>query len=155
MTAQADAHLDSTAPATPTAAAPPSRADHIAPDRLKDDPAPAVADRSMGLVQLTLDRGVRTTVIGQLYGMDFEIDGDGYAVRLFFDNYNRRLKVLDYTAENYAQMVQRVDELADANGFDKVFFKAHQEDWQRFLEFGYQLEGILRYFYHGQDAYVM
>jgi putative beta-lysine N-acetyltransferase len=166
MTAQAEAHLDPTTPAPPIPEAPQgpegdpqgsdaTTADHIAPERLKDDPAPAVADRPMGLVQLTLDRGVRTTVIGQLYGMDFEIDGDGYAVRLFFDNYNRRLKVLDYTADNYALMVQRVDELADANGFDKVFFKAHHEDWQRFLEFGYQLEGILRYFYHGQDAYVM
>ena len=86
---------------------------------------------------------------------EFEIDGDGYSVRLFFDNYNKRLKVLDYEADDYRALVSRVDYLADANGFDKVFFKARGDDWQRFLSFGYQLEGILKYFYRGKDGYIM
>ncbi len=33
--------------------------------------------KEMGLVRLTLDRGVKTTAIGQLYGLDFEIEGKG------------------------------------------------------------------------------
>ncbi len=111
--------------------------------------------RPMGLVRLTLDKGVRTTAIGQVYGLDFEIEGDGYHVRLFFDHYNRRLKVMDYDATDFRAMVERVNWLADANDFDKVFFKAHAADWQTFLTFGYQLEGILKYYFNGDDAYVM
>jgi putative beta-lysine N-acetyltransferase len=112
-------------------------------------------DRPMGLVQITLDKGVKTTAIGQVYGLDFEIEGDGYQVNLFFDHYNRRVKVLDYEAEDLRAMVERVTWLADANEFDKVFFKAGIEDWQDFLSFGYQLEGILKYYFRGADAYVM
>lgn len=150
--------MNAKAPATP--ALPPvddasRKPDHIAPERVDAESAESAERRPMGLVQLTLDKGVRTTVIGQLYGMDFEIEDDGYSVRLFFDNYNRRLKVLDYEARDYGRMVQRVDELADANGFDKIFFKAREDDWQQFLTCGYQLEGILKYFYDGDNAFVM
>jgi putative beta-lysine N-acetyltransferase len=135
-------------------------ADHIAPDQVVETAPPewertTPSDKQMGMVQLTLDRGVKTTVIGQLYGMDFEIEGDGYNVRLFFDNYNRRLKVLDYEAVDYGAMLRRVNELADANSFDKVFVKAHESDWQKFLPYGYQMEGILKYFYRGENAFVM
>jgi putative beta-lysine N-acetyltransferase len=154
-------------PATATASDEPTPPDKKSSNGVASSPPPAPgssdsewartepSDKSMGLVKLTLDKGVRTTAIGQLYGLDFEIDGDGYSVRLFFDNYNKRLKVLDYEADDYRAMVARVDYLADANGFDKVFFKARGNDWQRFLSFGYQLEGILKYFYRGKDGYVM
>src|SRR5690554_3911839 len=46
------------------------------------------SDKDMGLVRLTLDKGVKTTAIGQLYGLDFEIEGEGFSVRVFFDHYN-------------------------------------------------------------------
>ncbi|TVR01720.1 MAG: putative beta-lysine N-acetyltransferase [Deltaproteobacteria bacterium] len=111
--------------------------------------------KGMGLVRLTLDRGVKTTAIGQLYGLDFEIEGAGYEVKLFFDHYNRRLKVIDYEARDYGAMVHHISWLAEANEFDKVFLKAERGDWQRFLPWGYQLEGILKYYFRGEDAYVM
>lgn len=135
----------------------PADADHLlagqTPVDAVEDHTPA--EERMGLVSLVLDKGVRTTAIGEVYGLDFDISGDRYRVRLFFDNYNRRLKVLDYEGDNYRDMVERVDWLADANGFTKVFIKARANDWQRFLQFGYQLEGILKYFYRGEDAFVM
>jgi len=135
----------------------PEDADHLRAGQPSAD-APeehAPAEGRMGLVSLVLDKGVRTTAIGELYGLDFDISGDGYRVRLFFDNYNRRLKVLDYEGENYRDMVARVDWLADANDFTKVFIKARSNDWQQFPQFGYQLEGIPKYFYRGEDAFVM
>jgi putative beta-lysine N-acetyltransferase len=113
------------------------------------------SDKRMGLVRLTLDRGVRTTVIGQVYGLDFEIDGDGYTCRVFFDYYTRRLKVIDYDATDYRAMLDRLAWVADENAFDKIFFKAKRHDWQTLLRFGYILEGILRYYYRGEDAYVL
>jgi putative beta-lysine N-acetyltransferase len=113
------------------------------------------SEKRMGLVRLTLDRGVRTTVIGQVYGLDFEIEGDGYTCRVFFDYYNRRLKVIDYDATDHRAMLDRLAWVADENAFDKIFFKARKDDWQILLRFGYMLEGILRYYYRGEDAYVL
>lgn len=112
-------------------------------------------DKRMGLVRLTLDRGVKTTVIGTLYGLDFEIDGEGYSCKLFFDWYNRRLKVIDYEATDYQALTERLAWLAEQNHFDKIFFKATKDDWQEFLRHGYMLEGILRYYFKGEDAYVL
>lgn len=111
--------------------------------------------KHMGLVRLTLDKGVKTTAIGQVYGLDFEIEGDGYQVRLYFDNYNRRLKILDYEAEDHRAMIAKVRWLAQANNFDKIFLKAKREDWQVFLGLGFMLEGILKYYFRGEDAYVL
>lgn len=111
--------------------------------------------KRMGLTKLTLDKGVTTEVIGHLYGMDFMIETEDYRVRLFFDHYNFRLKILDYEARDYRAMVERVNWLAAENDLEKIFWKAGEEDWRKFLSFGYQLEGILKYYFKGEDAYVM
>lgn len=111
--------------------------------------------KDMGLIQLTLDKGVKTTVVGTFYGLDFEIENEGYMVNVFFDYYNRRLKVLDYDAEDYTAMIQRLAWLAESNKFDKVFVKASIEDFQQFLSHGFMMEGVLRYYFHGEDAYVL
>ncbi len=112
-------------------------------------------DKKMGLVQLTLDKGVRTTVVGTIYGLDFEIEDDGYKVNVFFDYYNKRLKILDYEAEDYTAMIRRMAYLAESNDFDKIFVKADESDFQRFLSHGYMMEGILRYYFRGRDAFVL
>ncbi len=112
-------------------------------------------EKDMGLVQFTLDKGVRTTVVGTVYGLDFEIENEGYRVRIFFDYYNKRLKVLDYDAENYSALVTRLSWLAEHNQFDKIFLKAHESDFQQFLSHGYLMEGILRYYFQGKDAYIL
>ena len=112
-------------------------------------------EKDMGLVRLTLDKGVKTTAIGQVYGLDFEIEGDDFNVRVFFDNYNRRLKVIDYSATNYRALCERLIWLANANEFDKIFIKADRNDWQEFLCLGFVLEGILKYYDRGEDAFVM
>jgi beta-lysine N6-acetyltransferase len=112
-------------------------------------------EKDMGLVQFTLDKGVKTTVVGTVYGLDFEIEGDGYTVKVFFDYYNRRLKILDYKAENYQNMLERLAWLAESNDFDKVFVKASKADFQQFLSHGYMMEGVLKYYSNGEDAYVL
>jgi len=111
--------------------------------------------KEMGLVQLTLDKGVKTTAIGTIYGLDFEVEGKGFQFRAFFDYYNKRLKVLAYETSNYPAMVKRLSYLASENNFDKIFIKAQKSDWQRFLELGFMLEGIIKYFYDGEDAFVL
>ncbi|HPQ69120.1 MAG TPA: putative beta-lysine N-acetyltransferase [bacterium] len=112
-------------------------------------------EKDMGLVHFTLDKGVKTTVVGTVYGLDFEIEDAGYRVNVFFDYYNKRLKVLDYDATDYSAMIRRLAWLAEANRFDKIFVKAGREDFQRFLSHGYMMEGVLRYYFRGEDAYVL
>lgn len=111
--------------------------------------------KAMGLIPLTLDKGIKTIAVGQLYGLDFEIEGKDFNVKLFFDHYNKRLKVIDYSASDYKALVQRVIFLARENNFDKIFFKATAEDWQEFLRFGFNLEGIIKYYFDSRDAYVV
>ena len=111
--------------------------------------------KDMGLVEFILDEGIRTSVVGTIYGLDFDILGEGYNASIHFDYYNRRLKILDYDATDYTGLTKRFAWLADANGFDKIFLKAHASDFQQFLSHGYMLEGILRYYYRGEDAYVL
>jgi putative beta-lysine N-acetyltransferase len=133
-----------------------SPASALTPKPSPSELAPVLpTDKDMGMARLTLDRGVRTTVIGQLYGLDFEIEDEGFSVRAFFDNYNRRLKVIDYEATDYRAMADRLAWLATENEYDKIFLKAHAHDWQKFLGLGYMLEGILKYFYRGENAYVL
>lgn len=112
-------------------------------------------EKDMGLVQFTLDKGVKTTVVGTVYGLDFEIEDEGYTVDLFFDYYNRRLKVIGYEATDYSAMLQRLAYLAESNAFDKIYVKAGQDDFQKFLSHGYMMEGVLRYYFKGADSYVL
>jgi len=112
-------------------------------------------DKKMGVVPLVLDKGVRTTAIGTIYGLDFEIEDDDYRVNVFFDYYNRRLKILHYEAENYSKMFARLSYLAEANHFDKIFVKATHADFQKFLSHGYAMEGVLKYYFQGKDAYIL
>lgn len=112
-------------------------------------------EKDMGLVQFTLDKGVKTTVVGTVYGLDFEIEGEGYKVKVFFDYYNKRLKIADYDASDYTAMIRRLAWLSEANDFDKIFVKAKKDDFQIFLSHGYLMEGVLRYYFEGNDAYVL
>lgn len=139
------------APSTEAPAAPPVKAKSAPSEWAQMEPT----EKKMGLVRLTLDRGVKTTVIGTLYGLDFELDDDRYRANIFFDYYNRRLKVLSYEATDYPALLERLAWLAEQNDFDKIFFKAKKDDWQVFLAHGYMLEGILKYYFHGEDAYVL
>ena len=40
------------------------------------------------------------------------------------------------------------------SNFDKIFLKARLGDFQQFISHGYLMEGVLRYYFRGEDAYV-
>lgn len=111
--------------------------------------------KKMGLVKFYLDKGVATTVVGTVYGLDFEINVKGCRMRVFFDYYNRRLKILDYKVSDFSTMTERLVWLARHNNFDKIFVKARKRDFQQFLSHGYVMEGVLRYYFNGEDAYIL
>lgn len=113
------------------------------------------SEKDMGLVKFYLDKGVATTVVGTVYGLDFEVNVKGCRLNVFFDYYNRRLKILDYTVTDFSAMTERLVWLAKHNKFDKIFVKARKRDFQKFLSHGYVMEGVLRYYFNGEDAYIL
>lgn len=124
--------------------------------RREDLPRPIRRGRRLlGRVQLVLGEGQTTDVLGICYGLEHEVSEPGYRVKLFLDCYNRRLKVLDYRATDYGALVRKLDFLAEANRFDKIWVKADGKDWEQFLRFGYVLEGLLKYANRGRTAYMV
>lgn len=118
-------------------------------------PTPTKARAPLGVVELTLGDGQTVTVVGVVYGLGHTIRGPGYEAELFLDQYNQRIRVQSYQAEDVSALVLALRELADRNGFDKIIVMASHDDWQAFLRFGYVLEAVLEYFHAGADAFVV
>lgn len=124
---------------------------------LRDEalPKPIRRNRQLGNVQLVLDEGETTEILGIVYGLAHQIKTKDYRLRVFLDHYNRRLKVLEYKATNYRPMLEKLDFLAAANRFDKITFQAAKGDWEVFLRYGYVLEGLLKHVRRGKTAYMV
>ncbi len=123
---------------------------------IKDIKGESLVDRSqMGVVELTLEEGTQVKAYGIVYGLEHSISGKGYSAHLMLDHYNQRIKVQDYEASNFFEFLEKIEWIAEANGFDKIIFMAFIDDWQRFLCRGYVLEAILRYYHNGEDAFVV
>lgn len=116
----------------------------------------AVKNRSsLGIVELTLDHGQSVKAVGVVYGIEHSISGDDYRATLFLDQYNQRIKILDYEASDIGQLILKVRYLAEANSFDKIICMARRQDWQTFLRYGYVLEAVIKYYLNGEDAFVV
>jgi len=136
----------------------PTLRDTVAPPRgLVPDvkPTPSRPRSSLGIVELVLDEGQTVKAVGVVYGLEHTVRGDGYEAVLFLDQYNQRIKVLEYRATNMQAMVLRLRALATANGMDKIVAMATHDDWQAFLRFGYVLEAVIRHYHRGEDAFVV
>lgn len=118
-------------------------------------PIPVKSRSSLGIVELVLDRGQSVKAVGVVYGLEHSISGDGYTATLFLDQYNQRIKIVDYEATDIEQLVLKVRYLAEANSFDKIICMAHRRDWQQFLRYGYVLEAVLKYYLNGEDAFIV
>ena len=131
--------------------------DATLPDEIPQDvalPSSEPSSKEMGVVDLTLDKGVDVRAYGKVYALDYTIQEDGCEIDLTIDYYNRRLKVLNFEGD-LALICRRLDYLASKNQFDKIFIKATAEDWQGFLAHGYMLEGIILHYFGGENAYVV
>lgn len=124
---------------------------------LREDPLPKPIrrKRQLGRVSLVVDEGEKTEVLGITYGLAHEIRARGYRLRVFLDCYNRRVKVLNYQATDYEAMVAKLEFLAQANRFDKIWVQASKNDWEKFLRHGYILEGLLKYANRGRTVYMV
>lgn len=134
-----------------------ARAGHGEERQLFEDirPVPTKQRASLGVVELTLDEGQSVRAFGVVYGVEHTISGEGYRATLFLDQYNQRIKIIDYQADDLEALVLKVRWIAEANHFDKIICMASRRDWQQFLRYGYVLEAVLKYYLGGEDAFVV
>lgn len=118
-------------------------------------PQPTKIQNQRGIIEITLDEGVKIKAVGLVYGMEHLIQGEGFSAKLFLDHYSQRIRVTYYEGNNISGLIQRVRFLAEANNFDKIIFTPTERDWQIFLTHGYVLEAIIKYYNQGKNAYVM
>lgn len=89
------------------------------------------------------------------YTLEYELKTDDYNSLVSLDHYNKRIRVISYEFKNLKPFILRLRELAEINNFGKIIFMAKDDDWEKFLTYGYQLEAIIRYYHLGESAYVM
>ncbi|MBI5609268.1 MAG: putative beta-lysine N-acetyltransferase [Deltaproteobacteria bacterium] len=118
-------------------------------------PQQQAASTSLSNVRLTLDEGQVVEAFGVVFGVSHEVRGDGFSATLLLDQQNRRVRILAYTAADYAALILKVRWIAEANGFDKIIATATVSDWQEFLRFGYVLEAVATGFHRGADAFIV
>lgn len=118
-------------------------------------PTPSRPRASLGIVELVLDEGQSVKAVGVVYGLEHTIRGAGYEALLFLDQYNQRIKILEYRATDMQALILRIRALAVANGLDKIVAMATHDDWQEFLRYGYVLEAVIRHYHRGDDAFVV
>jgi beta-lysine N6-acetyltransferase len=120
-------------------------------------PVPVKESANLGVVELVLAPGTTVKVVGVVYGLEQMIEGEGYKAQLLLDQYSQRVKILSYEApgDGLGVLVERVQWLMEANGFDKIIVMAPRVDWQRFLRYGFVMEAVLSHYLRGEDAFVM
>lgn len=118
-------------------------------------PTPIKDRTQLGIVDLTLDQHTKVRAVGMVYGLEQEISGDNYKAHLFLDQYNQRLKVMSYSGDDLNGLIDQVEWLHRANGFDKTIVMGQRNTWQVFLRRGFVLEAVLKYYYQGEDCFVM
>lgn len=109
----------------------------------------------MEIRKLYLDKETTTTVHGNLYRLDYRIDEAGYKTKIYLDLFNQRIIVISFQAKDIESFTRRLDYLATNNGFDKICLKARAGQWEQLLPFGYVLEGIIKWYYNGENAYCL
>lgn len=118
-------------------------------------PVPVKERANLGIAELKLSEDQVLKAVGLVYGIEHKVSGEGFEATLFLDIYNQRIKIVDYKAEDFQNLILKIRWIAEANQFDKITCMARESDWQQFLKFGYVLEAVLNYYHKGDDAYVV
>lgn len=115
----------------------------VIPQEVSDSELNPEVDNDLGLVEFVLSDDTRTTVVGDVYGLDFVVRGSSFTAQTFFDHFNRRLKVSSYCATDIGPLASHLFRIADANRYDKIIVKARSDDRAEFEALGYETEARL------------
>ncbi|MGM0845397.1 MAG: putative beta-lysine N-acetyltransferase [Bacillota bacterium] len=83
-----------------------------------------------------------------------EISGDRSDIKIYYDSFNERIRIDGYTG-NLEEINEIIEKSALESAAEKVIIKSRTEHFQTFLERGYVLEGFIKGYFLGSDAYFM
>ncbi len=84
-----------------------------------------------------------------------KVNTTDFAVTAVDDCRNRRVRVPDYQAQDISALVNYLDILGSESQAGKIIVYAPGDDWQKFLAFGYRLEGMMKTYFRGDPVYLM
>ncbi|OEF97559.1 putative beta-lysine N-acetyltransferase [Desulfuribacillus alkaliarsenatis] len=82
-----------------------------------------------------------------------KLTDSGFSITIYVDASNSRIVTKDYQVSDYKALVDKLDYICKKNKLTKLFFKAKAPDWIPLLSYGFILEGVIKNFFNGQDAY--
>lgn len=90
------------------------------------------------------------------YGQRVNISEGEWEIKAFISRTNKRIRVMEYSGKNLEGIISRLDDLAQENKWvTKIFAKAKKTDVPKFIRRGYEVEGIIRKYFSGDDAVVV
>lgn len=78
-----------------------------------------------------------------------------FVATIQIDALNKRLKLLDYKAENFMNLTNFLIKTANQNKLDKIIIYGKENDWKHFLNIGFTLETIHPYYFCGKPLYYL
>ncbi|MGI6034550.1 MAG: putative beta-lysine N-acetyltransferase [Limnochordia bacterium] len=83
------------------------------------------------------------------------ITRDSFTGRILIDPYNSIVRLLEYRGQELIRLADALTQKARERGLTKVLATAREDDWESFIARGFVLEGILKGYFQGQDAYLL
>jgi beta-lysine N6-acetyltransferase len=91
-------------------------------------------------------------VEGSLYGFNMALQEDYFAAQVYIDNYNKRVKLHDYSGELDKLQVHLI-QLCKKYHLGKIISTIRKENMKSFIDNGYIVEGSINGFFKGVDGY--
>ena len=79
-------------------------------------------------------------------------DNEGNYVEILVDFTNKRLKVVDYRVQDWKKVISYIEEAVTKNHTGKILFYIRRSDDHSLEHYGYVREGVIPYFFRGDDA---
>lgn len=86
------------------------------------------------------------------YGFDKVLEEDNFAAKIHIDNYNKRLKLLEYDGE-FGKLHDRLLQVCEKYRLGKVIGMVKKESAEGLVDCGYTVEGRIDAFFEGVTGY--
>jgi len=96
----------------------------------------------MTLRNITVEPGDTAISVLRSRGFHHQKIENTFSVELFIDLINNRLKIINYTCNNYNDLVNYLEYIASENHLTKIIMVAQEADWQKLFVRGFEMEAL-------------
>lgn len=107
----------------------------------------------MDYCPIKLNASDHTISIFPMYGCHYQKETTDFSVYFFFDLINRRLKIEDYSVQDFDKFTNYLEFLCRENKLTKIIMTAQENDWQELFIRGFLLESLHPNFFRGKPGY--